>query len=248
MRHNPPHKPAVFLRPTPHDGVSVSDEDWSDVFVLGYLTDAQNDTLAPALVIDLVRYGRLVFGKQHYRRFVPAFTLTEDLMRCWIFHRGGGFASESFSVNRNPEMFVAVVVGYALMSRTELGYDPTLTVGNSLLHATLPSSEGIELKHPPFFTTRPMAARGRTCWEARLAGETELNYVCKDAWRGKDYDLEGILLQRVQLAGVEGIVEYISHQDVHIDSVHDDTSGHIMKGLRAQPPHGTATARRTPCH
>lgn len=229
-------KPNVFLRPVVHGGATVNDDDWSDVLVVSDLKEAQKDPFAPSLVVDLVSYVRLVFQKQHNRRFVHAFNLCGDQMQCWVFHRGGGFASESFSVNKNPELFVSAVVGYALMSPTELGYDPTLTVGTTGLHATIPPSQCIELKPSAFFSASGMAARGTTCWEARLAGETEFNYVCKDAWRGDKYTSEGLLLQEAHRAGVEGIAEYISHEDVNIQSVLDDISGHIMKGLKVGDP------------
>lgn len=51
------------------------------------------------------------------------------MMRCWVFHRGGAFGSEQFSINENPERFLSVVVSYATMSPADMGYDPTITTG-----------------------------------------------------------------------------------------------------------------------
>lgn len=219
-------KPDTFLcdRDPPHE--------WSDVLVVGELKQSNKDTLSPTPVVEFAGYVRMVFSSQPYRRFVHAFTLAGDLMRCWIFHRGGGFASELFSINTNPERFLCVVVGYATMSRTELGFDPTVSPPNIFGQRQLTLSGQIYLLKPAtFFLTPAIACRGTLCTEARLPGDTEYHYIIKDAWRSECYASEGLLLHEAQAAGVECLVEYIGHEDVVIDSIPDDICGNIMRGL-----------------
>lgn len=222
-------KADIFLRGIPTNGVTT--HDWTDVLVVGELKKSTQDTLAPALVVELANYIRVIFKTQPCRRFIHAFTLCGDMMRCWIFHRGGVVTSSLFSINKNPTLFLSIVVGYAFMSRSELGYDPTISVGESELHVTLGSARCFELKMKPFFNPPSIASRGTTCWEARQPGETDFNYVCKDAWRYESYTSEGSLLLEAQEAGVEGLVQCVAHEEVHIDSILDDISGHVMKGL-----------------
>ncbi|KAL0631022.1 hypothetical protein Q9L58_010124 [Maublancomyces gigas] len=172
------------------------------------------------------------------------------MMRCWIFHRSGALGSEQFSINAKPERFLSVVVGYATMSPAELGYDPTITAGGDTgWQVTL-----YDLGTSPFVVTAAIATRGTTCSEAKLPGETEFNYVCKDAWRSYSYISEGILLREAQTAGVEGLVEYIGHVDLYVGAALDDIFGNVMKGLdltgvkalNLRPPEGQSTAPSTP--
>lgn len=219
-------KPDVFLcaRDSPLD--------WSNVLVVGELKQSNKDTLSPVSVVEFAGYIRLIFIAQHYRRFVHAFTLSGDMMRCWVFHRGGGTASERFSINANPERFLSVAVGYATMSNEDLGFDPTVTPpdDSGLRHIML-SGLRYDLKPKPFFVTSAIACRGTTCTEAKRPGDTEYNYVVKDAWRSDCYRSEGLLLLEAQAAGVPCLVEYIDHEDIHIDSVLDDITGNVMHGL-----------------
>lgn len=94
-------------------------------------------------------------------------------MRCWLFHRAGGFASHQFSVNAFPKSFLAVVIGYAPMSRKEPGFDPTIDAVSSVTLA----GRVYELDAKPFFIAPGLASKGTTCWYARLRGETEFSYA-----------------------------------------------------------------------
>lgn len=219
-------KPDIFLsdRDPPHH--------WSDVLVVGELKQSPKDTLSPTPIVEFAGYVRMIFLCQPYRRFVHAFTLSGDMMRCWIFHRGGGFASELFSVNRSPERFLRVAIGYATMSRAELGFDPTVSTPDATGHRRVILSGQVYLLKPePFFLTRAIACRGTVCTEAKLPGETEYNYVVKDAWRSHCYSSEGLLLLEAQAHGVGCLVEYIDHEDVMIDGVLDDITANIMRRL-----------------
>lgn len=237
-------KPDIFLC----DGSGSSN--WSDVLVVGELKQYSSDSLSPQRVVELANYVRLLFQTQPYRRFVHAFTLGTDMMRCWIFHRSGALGSDQFSINANPQRFLSVIVGYATMTPAELGYDPTITTGGDTGRQVTVLSRLYDLRSSPFVVTAAIASRGTTCSEAKLPGESEFKYVCKDAWRSHSYISEGILLLEAQTAGVEGLVEYIGHTDMHVAGALDDISGNIMKGLdmtgvkalNLRPAEGRSTA------
>ena len=42
-------------------------------------------------------------------------------MRLWVFDRSGPYNSEKFDIHQEPERFVKVLAGYAMMSDAELG-------------------------------------------------------------------------------------------------------------------------------
>jgi Fungal protein kinase len=64
---------------------------------------------------------REVFGSQPERRFVPGFTICGSLMRLWVFDRSGPYDSKKFDIHKEPERFIMVIAGYALMTDAELG-------------------------------------------------------------------------------------------------------------------------------
>lgn len=205
---------------------------WSDVLVVGELKQSKKDSLSPTPIVEFAGYIRMIFICQPYRRFVHAFTLSGDMMRCWIFHRGGGFASELFSINRTPEICLRVLVGYATKSRTDLGFDPTVSLVDDSGHRHLTlSGQRYLLKPEPFFVTHAIACRGTICTEAKLPGDTAYDYVVKDAWRSHCYGSEGLLLFEAQQAGVQCLVEYVDHEDIRIDGFLDDILTNIMRGL-----------------
>ena len=62
-----------------------------------------------------------VFGSQPDRQFVPSFTICRSVMRLWLFDRSGLYSSEKFDIHKEPERFVRVITGYALITNAELG-------------------------------------------------------------------------------------------------------------------------------
>lgn len=100
---------------------------WADITVVGELKQNRGPNANSDLLIQLAGYIREIFGCQPNRRFVHAFTLTKQYLRCWIFHRGGGFGSELININNDPKIFVDLFVGYGRMTPAELGFDTTLT-------------------------------------------------------------------------------------------------------------------------
>lgn len=97
---------------------------WKEVLVVGELTFARGPfsqllagpNLLPRLYskparktpgdlfIQLAGYIHEIFYVQSNRRFIHAFTIAGDLLRTWIFHRGGGFESHTCSINLHPPM------------------------------------------------------------------------------------------------------------------------------------------------
>jgi hypothetical protein len=62
---------------------------------------------------------------------VPRFTICESLIRLWVFNRSGPFNSEKFDIYKEPERFVKVFAGYAIMSDAELGLNTFIKRDNN---------------------------------------------------------------------------------------------------------------------
>ena len=97
------------------------EHDWSNVFVIGEHKSNSNVDRSVETLVQLAGYAREVFRSQPDPRFVPGFTICGSVMRLWVFDRSGVFSSEKFDINKEPERFVKVIAGYALMADAELG-------------------------------------------------------------------------------------------------------------------------------
>lgn len=219
-------KPDLILVPTPF---KVGASNWSDVLVVGEMKKNPDKSLDVYTIVQLANYIRIIFTTQHVRRFIHAFTFCGELMRCWVFHRGGAMGGVEFSINKDPQLFLSVILGYGVMSNTDLGFDPTL--GQEGLFVGLMPKE-ITIKRPAFFCPPSIASRGTTCWGATLRSDPTVRYVLKDSWRSVHHGSEGEMLAKARDRGVVGIVEYIAHEDVMIDGKPDNVFENVMKGLQ----------------
>jgi hypothetical protein len=192
---------------------------WKDVAVVGELKCQQDvGDLNRHIVIQLANYARETFGTQPGRRFVHAFTIINQKMRCWIFTRSGGVSSRSFALN-TPEglnIFCRVFVGYMRMNRHQLGlanFEEKASFGSQMFH----------LSPKPLWPARGIVTRGTTCWTAEYDNEpdTERPFVVKDSWRFSQRENEAVMLRDCRDANVEGIAEYIGHEEsLEVETVH----------------------------
>ncbi|OBT59276.1 hypothetical protein VE04_00365 [Pseudogymnoascus sp. 24MN13] len=107
------------------NNVSIGDASMIPEIHLSGHSYRKSSDLAPfTFMIDgrsVESYAREVFGSQPDRRFVPGFTICGSVMRLWVFDRSGPYSSEKFDIHKEPERFVWVITGYALMTDAELG-------------------------------------------------------------------------------------------------------------------------------
>lgn len=207
--------------------------DVSQVLVVGELKKSIDQDISRSLVIQLAGYVRLMFYHQQNRRFVHAFTLAGDWMRCYIFHRGGAFASKMFSINAEPRRFIDVVYGYATMSPAQLGYDTTLVFDQYKFQMT--GCAGHYMIKKAAIIIRPViASRGTTCWDVTRKGDkgrVKTEYVLKDTWRNVLYDSEADFYNHAIAANVKGLVQVLAMEEVVFEGQRDEICQNIMKGL-----------------
>lgn len=218
-------KPDLMLLP------ANAEVNWSSVLVVGELKQNRQKGLEVKTIVQLANYVRLMFATQHSRRFVHGFTICDEYMRCWIFHRGGLMGGDEFSINQHPQLFLSVILGYAAMNDHEIGFDPTLLfTKEGMIIGQM--QDKIRITRPAFFCPPSIASRGTTCWNATLVTDSTARYVLKDSWRSAHHGHEGEMLAKARDRGVIGIVEYIAHEDVTINGELDNLFTNVMKGLQ----------------
>jgi hypothetical protein len=216
---------------------------WHNVLVPGELKISPLEDAKAELYVQLASYVREVFGAQCGRRYVHAFSICGDIMRCYIFDRGGGSISRSFSIGKNKKtfnLFVQILRSYARMSPALLGFDPTIQT--ELGQVFLPIKQNLVF---PMFVTicgrrfqllevmfhqSAIVSRGTTCWKARDEETKEL-CVIKDAWRSHLRQSEGELFALAKEKGVRGLPDCRFYEDVKVDNIPDDLCENVRKGL-----------------
>ncbi|KAL7270699.1 hypothetical protein RUND412_006586 [Rhizina undulata] len=117
------------------------------------------------------------------------------------------------------------------MEEEELGFDPTIrldTDGNR--YVTTPSVSGHFVLEPqPLFSIPSIASRATTCWLATKDGRKE--YVVKDSWRLSERSCKGALLKHATGLGVQGIAEYVGHEDIQVNGSVDNIFNNVLKGI-----------------
>jgi hypothetical protein len=240
----------IFLSPTILDDQNQAalppknyQHSWHNVLVPGELKSNPSEDGKAELYLQLASCVREVFGAQCGRRYVHAFSICGDRMRCYIFDRGGGSISHSFSIGKNRKtlrLFVQILRSYVQMSPTLLGFDPTIQTQPGQVF--LPIKQNLAL---PMFVTidgrrfrllevvfhqSAIVSRGTTCWTARDE-ETGEHCLVKDAWRSHLRRSEGELFALAKKKGVRGLPDCRFYEDVDVDDIPDHLYENVRKGL-----------------
>ena len=156
---------------------SCKRHDFKDFLVVGELTTSDMSGQWKAKFAQIATYIRDIFSAQPTRRFVHAFLIFGVQMQLWMFDRSGAYGSEAFNVRQEPQTFIRVVAGYALMTDEELGLDTFIKHDGRYPSVTL-SDAVFQLENAPFFKQRAITCRGTSCYRT-IDGQ----HVVKFAWR-----------------------------------------------------------------
>ncbi|KAH6661767.1 hypothetical protein B0J14DRAFT_707992 [Halenospora varia] len=185
-------------------------------------------------LVQLAGYAREVFGSQPDRRFVPGFTICGSLMRLWVFDRSGLYSSKKFDIHEEPERFVKVIAGYALMTDAELGLNTFIKRDGNGKYIVAQGVR-ISLEDKPIASTKAIVCRGTTCYRGRRTDSMGWEYVVKLAWPSDKRQREGRLLKLAKERGVTGIVEWFNHEQISIDG-DPDTISHLRRDMQFGTP------------
>lgn len=161
------------------------------------------------------------------------FTLCGPFLRLWNFDRLGGIASEQFNINQDGLRFVSVVLGFFLMSREQLGFDPTIIATGAERYIGI-EKDGMKERliiDGIVGRARGVAGRATTCWKAhRETDESRTPLVVKDSWQYPERTEEGELLREAMACRVKNVARYYHHETVRIEGKDDEILA-IRKGL-----------------
>ncbi|KAI9766861.1 MAG: hypothetical protein M1839_004748 [Geoglossum umbratile] len=208
--------------------------DWSQILVPGELKSNPNADRRTDTWLDLARYARHVLTTQDTRRYVLGFTLCGSIMRLWEFDRLGGIASSAFDVNKEGLQFVSAVLGYLLMDKEQLGFDPTITESDGKRYMEITRNGETERLVLVELMKRHSSVAGRatTCWKAYRDGdELMVTLVIKDSWQYPERGEEGELLRNATEKNVVNVARYYHHETVRVGGKEDDINDNIRKGL-----------------
>ncbi|EDN05678.1 predicted protein [Histoplasma mississippiense (nom. inval.)] len=206
---------------------------WSQILVPGELKNDPKYDRKSGAWFDLGRYSREVLSAQDTRRFVLGFTLCGPFLRLWNFDRLGGIASEEFNINQDGLQFVSVVLGFLLMSREQLGFDPTIVTTGTERYIEIEKDGTRErlIIDGIVGRARCVAGRATTCWKAHCeTDKSRTPLVVKDSWQYPERTEEGELLREAMAKGVKNVARYYHHETVRMDGKVDDVLA-IRKGL-----------------
>ncbi|EEH17372.1 hypothetical protein PABG_07368 [Paracoccidioides brasiliensis Pb03] len=206
---------------------------WSQILVPGELKNDPKYDRKSGAWFDLGRYAREVLAAQDTRRFVLGFTLCGQFLRLWNFDRLGGIASEEFNINRDGLRFVSVILGFLLMSRKQLGFDPTIVATGTERYIEIDRNGTKErlIIDETVGRARCVAGRATTCWKVYCeTDKLQTPLVVKDSWQYPECTEEGELLREAMAKGVKNVARYYHHETVRIDNKDDDVLT-IRKGL-----------------
>ncbi|EGD97755.1 FunK1 protein kinase [Trichophyton tonsurans CBS 112818] len=206
---------------------------WSQILVPGELkNDPDYETQSRK---DIGRYAREVLATQDSRLFVLGFTLCGSLMRLWLFDRLGGIASEKFNIHKEGLQFVSVILGYLLMSKEQLGFDPTIithTNGSRYIKIERDGREECLIIDELIRHTKCVSGRATTCWRTHCdRDEPRAVLVVKDSWQYPERDEEGELLLEAMEKGVVNIARYYHHETIPVQGRGDDIRDGVRRGL-----------------
>lgn len=79
--------------------------DSSSLLGCGELQQVRHKGFEIETIVQLPNYVGIMFATQNYRRFVPAFTICGEYLRCSVFYHDSLIGGDEFSINQNPQLF-----------------------------------------------------------------------------------------------------------------------------------------------
>ncbi|KAI9780023.1 MAG: hypothetical protein M1816_003194 [Peltula sp. TS41687] len=201
---------------------------WADIRVIGELKQSENPKEFKKELIWFCGHAREVFKYQPTRRFLHGSFIRGSILEPWVLDRSGLYSGEKIDVRKDPNHFIRIMAGYALMSDDELGLNTYIkedTVGKYILfRGDDERKEGkLYLEDRPIAFQRAIVCRGTTCYRAKRPNSESWEFVVKFSWRSDKRPAEGDLLRLAKERNVWGVAQPLGHQD--LESIADLRQG-----------------------
>ncbi|KAJ3999941.1 hypothetical protein F5050DRAFT_751652 [Lentinula boryana] len=201
-------------------------------------------------------HDKLVYDMQQImaldpcRRFTFGTSIMNRSFRLWFCSRGAFLTAKPFDFMSDPEKLVHVFISFAFASRTDAGWDPSITC----ILPTSPTGKRqykIQVEDKTYITSKILSDyaaddpvdRATRVWLARdEAGPSDSRYVLKDVWvdseRQTEDEIRSALLKDVeQKCGSDARAKVETHlltpvasEKLHVGTIVDDTTQLIMRG------------------
>ncbi|KAF2802994.1 uncharacterized protein BDZ99DRAFT_503654 [Mytilinidion resinicola] len=146
----------------------------------------------------------------------------------------GPYNSEKFDIHMEPERFIRVIAGYALMTEAELGLNTFIKRDGNSKYIVVRGVRISQEDHP-IASQKAIVCRGTTCYRRRRGDSGAWEHVVKFAWPSDKRQREGDLLKLAKERGVKGIAEWFHHEQITIDE-NPDTIAHFRRGMKFGAP------------
>ncbi|KAJ3999942.1 hypothetical protein F5050DRAFT_751632 [Lentinula boryana] len=201
-------------------------------------------------VSQLVYDMQQIMALDPCRRFTFGTSIMNRSFRLWFCSRGVFLTAKPFDFMSEPEKVVRVFLSFAFASRTDAGWDPSMT-------CILPASPTgkrqykIQVEDKTYITTRILSdyaadspiGRATRVWLVKDEdGLSDSRYVLKDVWvdseRQTEDEIRSALLKDVDEhcgSDARAIVERhlltpVASEKLHVGTIIDDTTQLIMRG------------------
>lgn len=181
---------------------------WGDVRVVG---EHKSSPKKDKKFLQLARYAREVFAAQPTRLFVHSFSLLGTIIGLHIFDRSGAFSATEFDVFKEPERFIRVLTGYALMTDEDLGIDTFMGRQGTKKLATLLDddlkTQEFEIRETPIARQSAIVPRATCCCYT-----ADYKSVLKFAWQSPKRASEAEFLKAAH--EIKGVVQLVASGEI----------------------------------
>ncbi|KAJ4477465.1 hypothetical protein J3R30DRAFT_3486197 [Lentinula aciculospora] len=208
-----------------------------------------NDTMN-ACVSQIVYDMQQIMALDPCRRFAFGTSINNRAFRLWFCCRGAFLTAEPFDFIKEPEKLVHVFLSFAFASRTDAGWDPSMTC----ILPTCPTEKRqykIQVGDKTYVTVKvlsdyaadsPIGRATRVWLVTDEADPSNRQYVLKDVWvdseRATEDEIRSALLIDIEEkcgADARALVENhlltpVAFEKLCINTSADDTVGVIMRG------------------
>ena len=225
-------KPDILLVPK---GILLSDEDRGGDRLNGYLVVSYGElksveSMTPEQFLKTVATqlhdkGFCIFESQD-RRFIICWSLTKTKVRISMLDRAAIMHSTGFDFQKEPKLFLHLLLGLSFSSDTRMGLDPTIQI-NSKMERILTVGDHKCIIQRLCWKTAMIRGRATTVYFVKV-GKEEM--VVKLSWPlSSRKPSEVYFLERAKEANIEGVPEIVDWEDAIVDGQIDSTNN--FRGL-----------------
>ncbi|KAF9235102.1 hypothetical protein BU15DRAFT_78334 [Melanogaster broomeanus] len=230
------------------------DADWRDVIAFGEVKSKKDSKTLKSSYIEAAGKAAFILYAQDGRHAVLCVRILGTHIFFDIFDRGGSISTAGFDIHDHPEVLLHILLGLATASKLHVGFDSSIHVDSSVQHDWQTQRKRMTILRDGvkisvvldylIFITDGLHGCGTTVWKARMDSDVDpkgksvgqkrgrsegsgKDVVVKDCWIDplRKYT-EGMILNMLNKAGMNGVPKLISEEQVTIN--HPSPTNHAI--------------------